>query len=398
LLFQTSPLYEQIIDFFEDDNYDVLVLQGGTSSGKTYSAIQALNTAACENNDAFVTVAGQDMPNLKVGAIRDMETITESSKLLQSRIVSHNKSSHTYDYDTGSKLEFKSYSSAQDAKSGKRQFLFVNEANGIPYTYYTELSMRTIDKGNVKSKIILDYNPNAEFWVHKELINHPRVKLIISDHRHNPFLSESTHKKIEALKDKDIDLWKVYARGRTGKIEGLVFRNFKVVPAIPAEAKFIGYGMDFGFTNDPTTLVEIYLHNGELWLNELIYETGMTNQDIDLRMKFLGISKSREIIADSAEPKSIEELSRLGWNIRGAVKGKDSVKATIDILKRYVINITVRSVNAKKEFGAYRWKTNKQTGLLENEPVDFQNHIIDPTRYVAGLKLNSQGQGKYKIR
>jgi phage terminase large subunit len=198
------------------------------------------------------------------------------------------------------------------------------------------------------------------------------------------------------LKDKDYELWKVYARGLTGRVEGLIFRRFNIVPVIPGEARFIGYGLDFGFTNDPTSLIEVYELHGELWVNELIYETGMTNQDIGKEMNAIGIKKNREIIADSAEPKSIEEIGRMGFTVRGAIKGKDSVNNSIDILKRYRINITQRSLFTTKEFGGYRWKANKD-GLLTNEPVGFNDHSIAALRYVALNKLAQKGQGKYSI-
>ena len=393
-MFQTSFLYEEIKKFISDPAKDVLVLQGGTSSGKTYTTTQVLDTIAVEENNARITVVGQDIPNLKVGAMRDQENIARDSEALQSVITDFNKTDRRYTFATGSFIEFKSYKDPQDAKSGKRDYTFINEANGITYEVFNELYMRT------EKKTILDYNPNSEFWVHRELIGRPNVQLIISDHRHNPFLPEKQRIKIEGLKDRDIELWKVYARGLTGKIEGLVFRNYRFVTSIPAEARFIGYWLDFGFTNDPTSFGEVYLHSGELWLNELIYETGMTNQDIARELKNLGISKNREIIADSAEPKSIEEISRFGYNIRGTEKGKDSIKNSIDILKRYWMNITERSVNTKKEVQGYRWKTDKKSGLLTNEPVGVNDHSIAGIRYVALMKLNASAtkSKKYTVR
>jgi phage terminase large subunit len=385
-MFETSPLYERN----KESTAEIVVNQGGTSSGKTYSIMQVLFTLAIEMNNAVITVAGQDIPNLKVGALRDAQTIVAGSPALQSVISGYNKTDRIYQFKTGSIIEFNSYDDAQDAKSGKRDILFVNEANGQEYKMFLELQMRT------RLKTFIDYNPNAEFWVHRELIGKEAVELIISDHRHNPFLDQKIRDKIERLIDVDPELWKVYARGLTGRIEGLVFRNYKFVPAIPPEAKFVGYGLDFGFTNDPTALLEVYKLNGELWINELIYDTGLTNQDISKEMDSLGLSKNRETIGDSSEPKSIEELTRLGWNVRGANKGADSVKNSIDVLKRYRLNITQRSHNLKKEISSYRWKTRKD-GTLENKPVDFMNHAIDALRYVALNKLSEGSGGSIRI-
>jgi phage terminase large subunit len=281
-------------------------------------------------------------------------------------------------------MEFKSYDNAQDAKSGKRDYLFINEANGIKWEIYNELALRTRDK------IFIDFNPNCAFWAHDNLMGKAGVQLIISDHRHNPFLSQKTRDKIEALKDVDIEQWRVYARGLTGKITGLVLNNWHICEKIPENARLIAAGLDFGFTNDETGCVLVYRENGELWIEEVFYETGLTNRDIAAKLNGAGIGKATEIIADSAEPKSIEELKRLGWRVSGAKKGADSIKNSIDILKRYKLNISRNSINLRNELGRYKWKTD-QAGKVINEPVDTWNHLIDPIRYVAlnKLKINT---------
>jgi phage terminase large subunit len=302
-------------------------------------------------------------------------------------IKSYNKTDRIFEFHNGTILEFKSYDNAQDAKSGKRDYLFVNEANGIIYDVYTELALRT------RQKIYIDYNPNSSFWVHDHLMGQPNVQLIISDHRHNPFLSAQSKEKIEALKDQDLEQWRVYARGLTGKITGLIFSNWFMCEEIPADAKLIAAGLDFGFSNDETGFVMVYRQNGELWVDEKLYDTGLTNTDISARLTDSGISKQIDIIADSAEPKSIEELRRLGWKITGAKKGADSVNNSIDILKRYKINVTRQSVNLRNELGRYKWRTDR-TGRTLNEPVDSWNHLIDPIRYVALNKLRSPNRIK----
>ncbi|HEY0245445.1 MAG TPA: terminase large subunit [Mucilaginibacter sp.] len=363
----------------------VVINQGGTSSGKTYAIEQVLFCLACETEKQVITVVGQDIPNLKAGALRDALSIYYSSPQLQSLIKNYNKTDRIFEFHNGTIIEFKSYENAQDAKSGKRDYLFVNEANGVEWTIYTELALRT------KRKIFIDYNPNTAFWVHDHLIGKPGVQVIISDHRHNPFLSAETREKIEQLKDADLELWKVYARGITGKISGLILSNWFVCNDIPLDAKLIAAGLDFGFTNDETGCIEVYMQNGELWVDELIYETGLTNTDIAGCLTKCGVSKNTEIIADSAEPKSIEELRRLGWHVTGAKKGPDSVKNSIDILRRFKINVTRRSVNLRKELGRYKWKIDR-AGKALNEPVDSWNHLIDPLRYIAlnKLKINKQ--------
>lgn len=375
-MLQTSALFKY--------NYTatahVVVNQGGTSSGKTYAIEQVLFCLACSREKSVITIVGQDIPNLKSGALRDALSIYNGSPELQGLIRNYNKTDRIFEFVNGSIIEFNSYDNAQDAKSGKRDYLFINEANGIPWDVYTELALRT------RKRIFIDYNPNTAFWVHDHLLGRPDVQLIISDHRHNPFLDESIRSKIEGLKDVDEELWKVYARGLTGKVTGLIFTNWHICETIPEGTKRLACGLDFGFTNDQTGCLEVFIQNGELWVNELFYETGLTNPDISKKLEQVGISKNTPIVADSAEPKSIEELRRMGWNISGAVKGPDSVNNSIDILKRYRINITRNSLNMRTELSRYQWKTDT-SGKTINQPVDCWNHLIDPLRYVALNKL-----------
>lgn len=360
----------------------IIVNQGGTSSGKTYAIEQVLFCLACSREKSVITIVGQDIPNLKSGALRDALSIYNGSPELQKLIKNYNKTDRIFEFVNGSIIEFNSYDNAQDAKSGKRDYLFINEANGIPWDVYTELALRT------RKRIFIDYNPNTAFWVHDYLLGKPDVQLIISDHRHNPFLDEGVRLKIERLKQADEELWKVYARGLTGKMSGLIFTNWHICEHISEGAKRLACGLDFGFTNDETGCLEVFIQNGELWVNELFYETGLTNPDISKKLEQAGISKNTLIVADSAEPKSIEELRRMGWNISGAVKGPDSVNNSIDILKRYHINITCNSVNLRTELSRYQWKTDT-SGKSINEPVDCWNHLIDPLRYIALNKLRT---------
>ena len=388
ILFETTDLYLANKEAEEDTVVD----QGGTSSGKTYSIVQCLFSHAYEGPGVVCTIAGQDLPNLRVGAIRDADSIVSDSLPLQALIRKHNKSENTYYLKNGSIVEFKAYQTPQDAKSGKRDYLFVNEANGITYEIFNELYLRT------KKKTYLDYNPNSEFWVHEKLIGEQNVKLLISDHRHNPYVPEKIRDKIEALKYKDEELYKVYARGLTGKIEGLIYRNYTIVDDIPEGATFIANGLDFGFTNDPSAFLSVYKQNGELWIDERFYETDLTNPMICDKLFDNGVSSQSEIIADSSEPKSIKEISSGGYLVTPADKGPDSIRIGINILKRYKLNITRRSVGIRKELKTYKYKVDKATGKSLNVPVEFNNHALDALRYVALNKLAAnEGSGNYSI-
>ena len=368
---------------------DIIVNQGGTSSGKTYAILQVLFSLAI-NAECTTTVVGQDIPNLKVGALRDALDIINADEAILQQLVFYNRSERVLSFRNGSIIEFNSYDNEQDAKSGKRDYLFVNEANGIPYNVFEQLSLRT------RQKVFIDYNPDTSFWVHDKIIPLENTELIISDHRHNPFLTDKTRAKIEALKDKDEDLWKVYARGRTGRVEGLVLKKWYVTTESFIDKELIGYGIDFGFTNDPTAMIEVRMQDGELWIKEVIYDTGLTNQDISNRMDIADISRGTLIVADSAEPKSIEELRRLRWTVDGVKKGKDSIMFGINLLKGYTINVDASSKNLIKELEQYRWKVDKNGDSL-NVPIDNYNHAIDALRYIIMHKFSKKGYGKYRV-
>lgn len=366
----------------------VRVNQGGTSSGKTYTLMQVLFYLALIEPGSVITVVGQDFPNLRVGALRDARTIRSGSDWL-CMMFTINESAHFISCRNGSMIEFNSYQTEQDAKSGKRDYLFINECNGVPYGIYWQLQMRT------RKMVFLDYNPSERFWVHDEVIGRKGVKLIISDHRGNPFLSDEEHERIEGISDPE--LWKVYARGLTGKIEGLVLRNWDIVDSMPPleERKMTAFGLDFGFTNDPSALEEVCLAHGDLWVDERIYETGLTNPMIAQKARNQGISRRDCIIADCAEPKSIAEIKAEGMWIVPSPKGSDSIVVGLDILRRYKIHFTRRSKGIIANAKAYKWKKDRD-GKRTNDPEDKNNHGIDAIRYVALDRLKTQRRGTAK--
>lgn len=346
--------------------------------------MQVLFSIAISQENVNILVVGQSIPNLKVGAMTDAQTIIDSSEDLQSCIISFNKTDRLYTFKSGSQIQFKSFNDFQDAKSGKRDYTFFNEINGIPKPIFDEVHLRT------RLRSWVDYNPNEEFYIH-EYIGKKGVRFIRSWHEHNPFLSQKIRDKIEGLKDIDEELWKVYARGMTGKIEGLIYRNWTEGYEIPEGAEYIADWLDFGFTNDPTASGEVWRIEKTLYLKETIYETGLTNQDISNK-----VDKSGKFVADSAEPKSIEELKREGLSIEGARKGKDSVNAGIDILKQY--KLVLIGHNIIREAKSYKWKVDRLTGKPINTPIDAFNHHLDGVRYVALNKLNNRKRGVYDIR
>ncbi len=371
-LFQVLPLYDANLNAIER----VVVNQGGTSSGKTYSIMQVLFTLGISDAGSITTVVGQDVPNLKKGAYRDAKRIFDSSEVLRAWWPYVNEGERIIRCVNGSIIEFSSFKDAQDAKSGKRDYLFINEANGISYEIYWQLAIRT------RKRVFIDYNPTARFWCHDEVIGRMGVRLVISDHRKNYFLSEEEHERIEGIDD-DM-LWKVYARGLTGKLEGVIFTEWDIVDSLPPYYEWKGdwYGLDFGFTNDPSALEHVIEAHGDLWVDELIYSTGLTNPMIAEKAKGQEVTRDDEIVADCAEPKSIHELNGMGLWVTPSPKGADSIVSGLDILKRYRIHFTRRSVGIIDNVRNYSWAKDRDGNRI-NKPEDRNNHGIDAIRYVA---------------
>jgi phage terminase large subunit len=369
------------------------VNQGGSSSGKTYSILQLLMVLLWSEPNLIATVVGQDIPNLKAGAMRTLGFVLKDHPYFRGMVKAVNKTERTWTLHNDSILEFKSFEDALDAQGGRRDYLFVNEAPGITYAIFDQLNIRT------EKKVFIDYNPAVPFWAHTELIGKAHVKLIISDYTHNPVLSQSIIAKIEAYRDdpKYADKWRVYGQGLTGATEGVIFKHVDWISEFPAHITRISYGMDFGFTNDPTTLNKIGTADGELYVECLLYKTGLitTNvnpkkfhPNIDNELTKLGINKKKDrIYADNAAPKTIRELQLKGWNIRGGKKGADSIVAGINSILKYAKLNIVECKEWKEEQIGYIWDKDKKTGKSLNKPVDKNNHNWDGTRYgIQGLR------------
>lgn len=364
----------------------ILVNQGGTSSSKTWSALQLLfNIAVCATRPIVISVVSESMPHLKRGCMRDFLNILQNDGLYVRD--NHNKTDSIYKVGKAT-IEF--FSADNDAKlrGARRDILYINECNNVSYEAYSQLEVRT------KKLVILDFNPVARFWAHEKVIPQERVEFIKSTYKDNDHLDAEIVRSIEARQFTDPNWWKVYGLGEVGSLEGVVYNNWRITKDYPREYKWRAYGQDFGFTNDPSALVEVTLANGELWIRELMCERGLTNYDIAQRYRELGIDNRAEIIGDSAEPKSIEEIKRQGFNIKPAHKGADSINNGIDILKRYKLNIYHESLNVINELRHYQWQQDKN-GKYFNKPIDDFNHTLDALRYVA---LNKIGKPKPRIR
>ncbi len=370
-------------------------IQGGSSASKTYS-ILAVEIDHCTKNPYTETsVVAESIPHLKRGAMRDfMKIMTVTGRFNAAR---WNATDFRYKFANGSYIEFFSADDDSKLRGARRDRLYMNEANNLSFHAYTELAART------KQSVILDWNPVNEFWFHSELMQDEDVDFLILTYKDNEACPKSARDFIEKarVKAETSEYWanwyKVYGLGQVGTLQGAIYEDFEVVEGIDvSRAKFVALGLDWGFSNDPTALVAIYRQGDCLLIQELLYSTGLTNQDIADKLRSLGITRAWEIVADSAEPKSIEEIYRLGFNIKPAEKGPDSVRNGIDILKRFKLQVTKDSTNLIKELRSYTWATDKE-GKNTGVPIDSFNHACDAMRYVALNKLRVSNSGKYVV-
>ena len=368
----------------------VRIIQGGTSAAKTYGILSVLIARASAIHGLEVSVVAESIPHLRRGALKDFIKLMKwMNKWHENQF---NKSLLTYQFLNGSTFEFFSADDSSKLRGARRDVLYINECNNVTFESYNELAIRT------KKAIYLDFNPANEFWVHKELKDEQDSDFLILTYKDNEALDNSIVQQIEKNRLKAetsaywSNWWRVYGLGEIGMLEGVIFSNWKTIDILPKEANLIGIGLDFGYTNDPTAIIEIYNYNGQRIINELKYQTGMLNGDIAN-----ALPKHVPVYADSSEPKSIEEIKRYGITIKGVTKGKDSINYGIDVMQRNEYLVTSNSTNLIKELRAYCWDTDKQ-GTRLNKPIDTNNHGIDALRYheMETLGMNSN-YGKYHI-
>ena len=380
---KTNIVFENLVD----SDKKIIINQGGTRSGKTFNILLYIIFYYCLNNsNKTITICRKTYPALRATVLRDFINILREHNLYNED--NHNKSSSEYNL-FGNLIEFISLDQPVKVRGRKRHLLFINEANELFWEDWQQLLFRTSDK------IILDYNPSEEYhWIYDKIIPREDANFLKTTYKDNPFLEQSLIDEIERLKYTDEQYWQIYGLGEKGISKATIF-NYVECNQVPFEAEIVSFGMDFGFTNDPTALVKVSKLDNNLYIEELLYRTMMTTGDIHNFLK--GKVKREPIYADSSEPRIIEELRRMGWSIRASLKGRDSVNAGIDLLKRFKIHIHKDSTNAIQEFRNYKWLEDK-TGKLTNKPEDKNNHIADAVRYATYSILSKPNFGKYAIR
>ena len=368
------------------------IVRGGTSAGKTICILLILIDYAIKNRDKEISVVSESVPHLRRGAYKDFLGILKSMNRYKD--VQLNKSTLKYTFTNGSYIEFFSTDQPDKLRGARRTDLYINECNNIPFDAYQQLIVRT--SGNVW----LDYNPSSIFWVDKELIGKEDTDFVTLTYKDNDSLPVSIVNEIEKAKEKGktstywANWWRVYGLGELGSLEGACIPDWKEIDTVPFEARLLGYGMDFGYSVDPTTLIALYKWNDSYIFDEVLYKKGMLNRDIH---RFLEASNIKEsITADSAEPKSIAELQQYGNNIHGVSKGRDSVVYGINLINQNEIFVTSRSKNLKRELGGYVWAKDKEGNTLQ-KPTGEHPDCIDAARYVLTDQLENPNKGNYYI-
>lgn len=343
-------------------------VNGGSSSSKTISILLWLINYAQSHENEIISVISESMPHLRIGAMRDFLIIMQTHRYYDD--TRWNKSFSTYEFETGSKIEFFSADQSGKVHGPRRDILYINEANNIDYSVYVQLEIRT------KKVIFVDSNPTHEYWMYTEVLPHNDVDFITVTYRDNEALEPSIVASLEA-KQHNVNFWRVYGLGQLGISEGKIYKDWNIIDEIPHEARLERYGLDFGYTNDPTAIVAVYKYNGGFIFDEIAYQKGLSNKQI---YDILETQPKAMVIADSAEPKSIDEIKTYGITIMPATKGPGSVNHGIQFIQDQRVSITKRSVNTLKEYRNYMWMQDRD-GKITNTPESGWDHALDALRY-----------------
>jgi phage terminase large subunit len=357
----------------------IRAVAGGTSASKTISIlIWCIDYAQTVKNE-IVSIVSESYPHLSLGAMRDFEAIMRDRGYWKEE--RWNKTKHTYTFETGTIIEFLSIDTYGKAHGPRRDVLFINECNNLAHNIVDQLITRT------RKIVWLDWNPITEFWFYTEMLGRrDDIDFLTLTYLDNEALDDITKREIEAHKNNKI-WWQVYGLGQLGEVETRIFTGWQIIDEIPYEARLERYGLDFGYSNDPTAIVAIYSYNGGYIWDEIAYQKGLSNKQI---ADIIKNQPKALTIADSSEPKSIDEIKSYGVTIIGANKGPGSVLQGIQRVQQEQISVTKRSVNIIKEYRNYVWITDRD-GKIINEPVDLFNHAMDGGRYaMESLKPNNQ--------
>lgn len=348
----------------------IRAIPGGTSASKTISILLVLiDLAQRDLKPALTSIVSESFPHLKRGVIRDFLNIMQQHNYYKDAL--WNQSDSVYTFETGSKIEFFSADNPDKLRGARRDRLFLNECNNIAFDSFEQLEVRT------KEFIYLDWNPTNEFWYYSELRGkRDDIEELTLTYKDNEALSPEIVKSIEQRKDRK-GWWQVYGLGQLGEVEGKIYKDWQIIDELPHEARLARYGLDYGYSNDPSAIIAVYEYNGGFILDEICYQKGMSNKQLADTILNQPLAL---VVPDSSEPKSNDELVAYGVNVLPANKGQGSVLQGIQYVQRQRISVTKRSVNVIKEYRNYLWLTDKN-GKIINEPDHLYSHAMDAARY-----------------
>lgn len=376
----------------------IKVIPGGTSAGKTYNILPILFSKAAITPNLSISVVSETMPHLKRGAMRDFLNVIKDTDRYHRPF--WNKTDSLYTLPNESFIEFFSADDEQRVRGPRRDILYINEANSLKFDTFYQMLIRT------RKEIWLDFNPTTEFWAHEELLDHPDAEWLTLTYQDNEALDASIVREIELNRGKAYynpnlpipqlfdktniknaywhNWWMVYGLGLTGQVQESIYTNWKQIDQVPAEALYVGTGLDFGFSNDPTAIIDMYLYNGLKLFDEVVVATGL---GISETAEILKRDRKRMVIADRSAPLLIEEIKKKGVNIKAydATDGKGTKNFGISIMQQDPFLVTKGSLNMIKELRAYVWEKDK-AGKLTGRPVDANDHTMDAMRYIGSTQ------------
>lgn len=378
------------------------VVQGSTSSGKTYGIVPILYDKGLERKRK-ITITAETLSSLKDGCIDILQNfLMDEGRWVQT---AWNGTDFIYTIpSTKSKIQFKVFDSVGKAKAaGKRDIIFINEANHIDYEIADALMIRS-------KEVWLDFNADREFWAHTEVLQEPNSEFLRLTYEDNECIPEETLEDMLIKRDKaffDVSLsfeklfeeknikskywanwWKVYGLGLKGQLVGSVFENWEIIASVPSNARKVYNGVDFGYSISKFASLDIYKLDGHYILDQLVYDNKLDNLQASEAMKEAGYTKGTITYCDYAEPKSIAELKKHGISAVPCESKTDIKPFAIKRLNEQVFYITSRSVNLKEELEDAVW--DEKTGKIKKSDKD---HLIDAMLYAVGSE--NLNKGKY---
>ena len=349
----------------------IRAVAGSTGASKTISILIWCIDYSQSNSRRTTSIVSETFPHLEKGAIKDFKLIMQDRGYWKDD--RWNESKHVYRFETGSTIEFFSVDTLGKSRGPRRNVLFMNEANNIAYSIARQLILRT------KEVVWMDWNRSEEFWYEEEFEGkRDDIDFLQLTYLDNEALDEGERQEIERLRSNKY-LWAVYGLGELGVKEGQIFTNWRIIDEIPSHARLERRYLDFGYSNDPSAIGDIYRENGGYDIDEQLYQKGLSNKDLADVLLNLPNPKTL-VIADSAEPKSIDEIRSFGVNIMPCSKGRDSVNQQIQIVQSQQISVTKRSIGILKEYRNWLWTTDKD-GRIINVPIPFFDHHMKGIGY-----------------